>query len=172
MTKVSFNGSIKGLSGKMADWIYRQMPDGSTVVSHVPFDQTLDFSEKQLAHQEQFREAAFYGRQAAQIHPIYAQLAAGMPMKTAYNIAVSDWWHPPVINRIERREGRILVQACDNVMVAKVQVTILDEEGKVLEKGDALRSDGDWWEFTPQMEGKTILAEAWDLPGNVTRFEA
>ena len=38
------------------------------------------------------------------------------------------------------------------------------------EKGDAVRGAGDWWEFISQAEGKTIVAEAWDLPGHVTRL--
>jgi hypothetical protein len=35
-----------------------------------------------------------------------------------------------VIHRIERREGRILVEASDNVLETKVRVTVLDEEGR------------------------------------------
>ncbi|HJR80867.1 MAG TPA: hypothetical protein VJ821_12390 [Anaerolineales bacterium] len=40
----------------------------------------------------------------------------------------------------------------------------------VLEKGDAVRGEGDWWEFASQAEGKTVIAEAWDLPRNMTKF--
>ena len=91
-------------------------------------------------------------------------------MNTAYNFALSDWFDPPVIDCIERREGRILVEASDNLMVTKVRVTVLDQDGGVLEEGEAVRSEGDWWEFASQVEGKTIIAEAWDLPGHVTKF--
>ena len=56
-------------------------------------------------------------------------------------------------------------------MVKKVRVTVLDgPEGNVLETGEAVRGKGDWWVFASKTEGKTIVAEAWDLPGNVTRF--
>ena len=61
---------------------------------------------------------------------------------SAYNFALSDWFNPPVIHAIERRDGRIRVEASDNVMVTRVQVTILDEEGKVVEKGKAVKADG------------------------------
>jgi hypothetical protein len=57
------------------------------------------------------------------------------------------------------------VEASDNVMVTRVQVTILDEKGKVVEKGEAVKMDERWWEFDSVKEGK-ILAEAWDLAGN------
>jgi hypothetical protein len=74
-----------------------------------------------------------------------------------------------VIHRVERKEGRILIDASDNVLVTRVRVTVLDEEGKTLEKGEAMQpgSKTGWWEFTPHSEGK-LLAEAWDLAGNKT----
>jgi len=170
MAKVHFNPSNKGWRGKMGDLIFRLLPNGTAVVSRAPRDKKQKFSLKQKAHQERFQEAAFYGRKAAQSQPIYAELAAGMPMITAYNLAVSDWWYPPVIHRIERKEGCILVEATDNVMVAKVFVTVFDEEGKVVEMGDAIRQEANWWEFASHTEGKTIKAEARDLPGHVTKF--
>jgi hypothetical protein len=59
----------------------------------------------------------------------------------------------------------IRVEASDNVMVTRVQVTIVDGEGKVVEKGNAINTEGNWWEFVTNASGK-ILAEAWDLAGN------
>jgi hypothetical protein len=170
MAKATFDKWFKGLRGKVGELIYRLMPDGSTVVSRAPKNDTLDFSEGQLNHQNRFRQAAFYARHAAQDQPIYAELAAATAMRTAYNFALSDWWHAPVIHCIERREGRVLIEATDNVMVAKVQVTILDEEGQALEKGEATKAEGNWWEFTSNAEGKTLIAEAWDLPNHMTKF--
>jgi hypothetical protein len=55
----------------------------------------------------------------------------------ARKIAQSDWFNPPVIHQVQRRDGRILVEASDNVMVTKVVITILDEQVKVIEKGEA-----------------------------------
>jgi hypothetical protein len=62
-------------------------------------------------------------------------------------------------------------------MVAGVQVLILDEQGKVVEKGDCealrkegLRGEGDWWEYVPAAEGKVVV-EARDLAGNVAKAE-
>jgi hypothetical protein len=169
MTKVNFNGSVKGWRGRMGDLIFRLLPNGTSVVSRAPSKKKFKFSEKQLAHQENVKQAAAYGREAAKVQPIYAELAARIPMNTAYNLAFSDWFESPVIPCIERRAGRILVQANDNILVTKVHVTVLDEEGSVLETGDAIRGEGDWWEFASNVEGKTIMAEARDLPGHVTK---
>src|SRR6266545_3877721 len=177
MSKVLFHGSIQGFRGKIGNMIFRQLPDATTVVTEAPPKKNsrqkkrakLKRSAGQKAHNERFEEASAYAKRA-QTKPIYAELAAAAPMKTAYNFALSDWWHAPEIHRLERREGCIRVEATDNIMVAKVQVTVLDEEGKVLEKGEAVRCKGDWWEFPSTTEGKTIKAEAWDLPGHVTKF--
>ena len=106
-----------------------------------------------------------YAREAAKSQPIYGDRAAGT-IKSAYNFALSDWFNPPVIHTVERVGVYIRVQASDNVMVVKVQVTVLDGEGKVVEKKEAVQMEKDWWEVELVTEGK-ILAEAWDLAGNV-----
>jgi hypothetical protein len=178
MTQVILNGTIKGLRGRIGNLIFRQMPDGTTVVSGAQPKKTgrekkrakLKRSPKQQAHNSRFQEAAAYARAAARIHPVYAELAAVTPMKTAYNFAVSDWWHAPEIHRIERKHGGILVEASDNILVTRVRVTVLDQDGGVLERGEAVRGEGDWWEFASQAEGAKVIAEAWDLPKNVTEF--
>ena len=58
----------------------------------------------------------------------------------------------------------------DDVRVAGVQVLVLDDEGNILEKGDATQGRGDWWEYLPSGEGKVVV-EARDLPGNVVMAE-
>ena len=177
MTKVLFHGSIQGFRGKIGNMVFRQLPDGTTVVTQAPHEKTrrqkkrakLKRSPRQKAHNSNFRDAVNYAK-AHQRHPVYVELAQAALMKTAYNFALSDWLHAPEIHRLEQRDGCILVEANDNILVTKVQVTIMDEEGRILEKGEAVRTEGDWWEFPSTAEGKTIKAEAWDLPGHVTQF--
>ena len=167
MAKVHRNPVVRGMSGGIGNLVFRQMPDGSTYVSGKPDFSRRKFSKDQKNHQSRFKEAVAYARKAAKSQPIYAKLAEGTIM-SAYNFALSDWFNPSVIHAIERRDGRIRVNASDNVMVTRVQVTILDEAGKVIEKGEAVKADGDWWEFASMKDGK-ILAEAWDLAGNIAR---
>jgi hypothetical protein len=38
-----------------------------------------------------------------------------------------------------------------------------------LETGEAMRGEANWWEFASDIQGKTVVAQAWDLPGNVTK---
>lgn len=172
MTKVNFNPSNKGWRGKMGELIFRLLPNGTAVVSRAPKkNKKTRFSEKQLSHQERFQAASCYASRASKDNLIYAERAATMPMITAYNLALADWFHAPVIHRIERVDGRILVKASDNVLVTKVQVTVFDEKGTVLERGEAVQGEQDCWEFVSPVEGKRIVAEAWDLAKNVTRLE-
>jgi hypothetical protein len=169
MAKVTLNQLLKMLQGGIGDLVFRQMPDGTIIISGAPRHNKRKTTQKQKAHRQRFREAAKTARWLAHKHPIYAELAKGT-WKSAYNFALSDWWHSPVIHDIKRQKGQILVEASDNIMVARVRVTIRDEQGQVLERGEATRGRGNWWKFPPQMEGKTLLAEAWDLPEHVTKF--
>ena len=167
MAKVVRNQVIQGISGGVGNLVFRQMPDGSTYVSAKPDFSHRKFSEGQKEHQSRFQRAVAYAREAAKSQPIYGELAAGT-IKSAYNFVLSDWFNPPVIHCVERKDGLIRVEASDNVMVARVVVTILDKDGNVTEKGEALKVDERWWEYASSADGK-VAAEAWDLAENVVR---
>jgi hypothetical protein len=174
MSKVFYNGSIANFRGRIGNLIFRQLPDGTTVVSTAPSKETgrrkkrakERRSQRQKDHNERFRKTAIRAKQAAKTHPIYAELAAATLMRTAYSFALSDGMKPPIIHRIERRKGQIRVEATDNIGVVRVRVTVRDEQGQIMEQGEATRGRGNWWKFTPQTAGGSILAEAWDLPKN------
>jgi hypothetical protein len=178
MTRVILNGTVKGLRGKIGNLIFRQLPDGTTVMSQgQPKKNSREKkrakqkrSARQKAHNSRFQEAVSYARAAAKTEPAYAELAALTPMWTAYNHALHDWFHAPRIGCLAQEEGHILVGASDDVRVTKVRVTVLDGKSRVLETGEAVRNEEDWWEFPSRAEGKTVIAEAWDLPGNVTKL--
>jgi hypothetical protein len=178
MTRVILNGTVKALRGKTGNLVFRELPDGTTVMSQgQPKKNRREKrrakerrSERQTAHNERFQEAVFYARAAAKTEPVYAERAAVTPTWTAYNHAMYDWFHPPQIGCLAQEEGYILVEASDDVLVTKVKVSILDDEGCVLEAGEAVRTQGDWWEFVSPAVGKTVIAEARDLPGNVTKL--
>ena len=167
MAKIKKNAIMQGLSGSVGGLVFRQMSDGSIRVSAKPDFSHRKFSQGQKDHQSRFKQAVAYAREAAKTQPIYAELAQGTT-KNAYNWALSDWFNPPVIHRIERIESRIRVDARDNVLVTRVRVTIVNADGEVLESGDASQVDADWWEYPVSTEG-IIEAVAWDMAGNKTK---
>lgn len=178
MARVILDGTIKGLSGRMGDLIFRQLPDGTTQVTLAPRKKNSRQKKRawkkrspaQKAHNKRFQEAVHFAS-ASQTQPVYAGLAAAAPMRTAYSFALSDCLKPPEVQRIERRGSLIRVQARDNIGVTRVRVTVLDgPDGSVLERGEAVRKRGNWWEYRPQTGGKTIVAEAWDLPENMAQL--
>jgi hypothetical protein len=73
---------------------------------------------------------------------------------------ISPGKYPPMNHSFDAELGHHPVHASKIVMVAKVQVTILDEEGRILEKGAATKGAGNWWEFTCTAQGNTVIAEA------------
>jgi len=175
MAKVKSNVVVRGISGMLGGLVFQHMPDGTTYVRKPPDFSHRKFSKGQKDHQSRFKLAVAYAREAAKTQPIYTKLAEGTVM-SAYNFALSDWFNPPVIHMVERKDGRVRVQASDNVMVTKVVVTVLDGKGKVVEKKEVVkvdpstRSGAKWWEVDLASEGK-ILVEAWDLAGNVGKEE-
>jgi len=169
MAKSKSNLIVDGFSGRIGrDLIARHLPDGRTLLCARPDFSARIFSPQQHTHQQRFREASAYARVAAAREPRYARLAAGT-MKTPYNIALSDWFHPPVVHRIEVCGHTIRTCATDNVQVAQVLVTVADARGLVLEQGTATQADSLWWEYTPSAPlhpGQRITSAARDLAGN------
>ena len=166
MAKVRSNVLARGLSGKFGNQVvFRLMKDGRTVVADIPDFSNRVLSLEQKAHHERFKQAAAYARTASKSEPLYAELAAGTA-KNAYNVALGDWFNPSVIEHVEIADGVIRIVAHDDVRVVGVRVMVLDGEGKVLEKGEAVLLDGDQWEYAPTATGK-VLVEASDMAGNV-----
>ena len=168
MAKVIDNLVTEGLSGMIGkQLVFRHLRNGKTIVTAAPNFSNRVFSEGQLAHQSRFQQAAAYAKVAAKTQPLYAELAR-QTQQPAYNIALSDWFHAPVIHTISCFPGCISVQATDNVQVTQVLITILDEQGKILEQGNASPVEDSLWEYKASTTGD-ILVEAFDHAGNVTR---
>ena len=177
MAKVNLNKLLEMLRGRIGNLVFRRRPDGTVIVSSKPHykgRRKHKGTPAQKAHRQHFKEQTQLAKALVEIHPLYAELAAQPAARekwlSAYNCAMADCLQSPVIHRIERGESCIRVEASDNVRVEKVDVTVKDEQGTVLERGSAIRGEGDWWEFPTHAQGTTIVAQAWDLPGNTARL--
>ena len=171
MAKVRKNIILQGVSGKFAGQVvFRQLRDGRTILAAVPDFSQRVLSEAQKAHHAKVKAASAYAKVASKTQPIYAQLAAGTN-KNAYNLAIADFFHAPVLHEV-KQEGMLLkIQASDDVLVTRVSLTILGGDGTVLETGDAQPEEGtDRWTFLMRQAGRAVV-EAYDLAGNVTRLE-
>jgi hypothetical protein len=170
MAKVKKNLMMSGLSGSLGpDHYVRVTEDGRTIISTKPDFSNRQFSQDQLDTQSQTKQAAAWAKVACREIPLYAAKAKGTA-KNAYNIAFADYRKPPVLHGIQCLSGRLRVDVTDNVMVARVTITILEPDGNILEQGNAELVDGAHWEYQPVNKGR-ILVEARDLPGNVARHE-
>jgi hypothetical protein len=166
MAKAKLNKLIESLRGEIDGLVFREMPDGSIVVNKVPKRKKRKATPAQNAYRHgTFPDRVQWAKWAQDEYPIYAELADKLPMITAYNLALSDIAHPPVIHRIQRKGRRILVNASDKIQVVGVTVMVHNAKGKLVEAGDAVQFRKDWWEYTPKAAGK-VSASAWDIPGN------
>jgi hypothetical protein len=171
MAKARISKLIESLRGEIDGLVFREMPDGSIVVSKVPTRKKRKATPAQKAYRNGvLPRRAKWAKWAYKHYPIYEELAAALPMVNAYNLALKDISHPPVIYRVLREDGRILVNAWDEIMVAGVRVTVHDEQGKLVEAGKASQVEQDWWEYIPQAAGRVSVA-AYDLPGNKVSME-
>jgi hypothetical protein len=175
MPKVTNNIFLKGLIGMLGkQLVIKRMKGGETIVTNRPhFSEYREFSEKQLAHQGKFQQAAAYG-QARKRDPLYLTLAEGTS-KNGYNIAIADWWHRPEILEVdlngwwEGSGGAIRAKAQDDVRVVSVRVEIETASGKSLERGEAQQAGDLWWEYRPSQpagEGLQVTIVAKDMPGH------
>jgi hypothetical protein len=171
MAKVKDNIVTEGLSGKLGKrLVARHMRDGRTIIATRPNYTGHKWTPGQSSHHSRFKRASAYASLASKTNPIYAVLAAGTA-KNAYNLALSDWFKPPVIHQITQEAGSILVHATDNVQVTEVRVTISDEHGKMLEQGKAVPLEkGAWWEYASTTGGR-VHVEAFDPAGNIARLD-
>jgi hypothetical protein len=130
MAKVKDNIITEGLSGKLGKrLVARHTRDGRTIIATCPDYTGHKWTPGQRSHHSRFQEASAYASKASKSNPLYAALAAGTA-KNAYNIALSDWFKPPVIHGVTHQAGSLRVHVTDNVQVTEVRVTISDEGGR------------------------------------------
>lgn len=171
MAKAKRSAIFTALSGTIDDDHYaRTTRDGRTIISLKPDFSNRQSSEAQLHTQSRIKQASAYAKVAYKENPIYAIKAEGTRMN-AYNVALADWMHPPVIRSMSLHSGSLIrVEATDDVQVTHVIVTVLDGQGQRLEQGEANLEQGIWWEYRPSHQGR-IRVEACDLAGNTAQSE-
>ena len=179
------NAITHGLSGKFADVLVFRQRAGETFIGKIPASRTGELTDKQIQVQERFQEGAVYAKKALADPATKALYEAAVPNgQTAFNVALGDYCSSPEIKQVDVTGYKgavgdtIMVKAIDNFMVKAVKLRIEKLDGTLIEAGDAVQDamNGNKWNFTAAVAnalitGIKVIAEASDLPGNITTKE-
>ncbi len=178
MAKVQNNLVIHGLSGMLGkQLVVRRRKNGQYVLSAAPGARSGDMSDAQKQQCDKFRQAVLYAK-GAQNTPEYQDVAKARDI-SAYNVAIADFLHPPEIQRIDlssyhgKADDTITITAVDDIKVKTVGVMIVNDDGTLVEKGEAAAADqnSSLWLYTTKAAAASasvkIVIDVADLAGQV-----
>jgi hypothetical protein len=181
MAKPVSNASAGKLKGRIGGLVHYEL-NGKPFVRSVPHRQAPPTSAEE-DNQHRFRAASKFGHSTLTDPKQKARYseAAAKSGSTAYNVAVSDFMHSPVITEVELtgytgRAGQFIRIRAEEKKIgaAAVNVVIADRTQAVLEQGAAyVENDGVTWWYTAQQEippdqSLWITVTAVDQPGHRT----
>jgi hypothetical protein len=170
MARLIDNILLYGLSGKIGDIVVKKYGD-KYVISKVPDMSKVVFSKLQKDSQNNFAKASAWAKGVTRIDSIrQLYLKKNNNAHSAYNMAIRDFQTPPEIQQFELipESSLVKITATDDFVVTKVELTFLDETGKVIEYGEA-RYKIDWnYIFHCNLQKVAqIRVIVWDFPGNI-----
>jgi len=180
MAKVAKNLVLYGASGRLGEMLVVRQRGGQTILAAAPGESTAEPSAAQLAQRERFQQAVVYAKaQIADPETAAEYAEKATANRSAYNVAVADFFRAPDIDEVDLRDysgavgDTIRVRATDDFQVAQVTVEIRNADGSLVELGAAVRQPNELdWVYTatadnPSLEGDRILVRASDRPGNL-----
>lgn len=186
MAKVKRNLLTEGLSGMIGGMLVFRAVGESTIVAKAPVA-SAKRSEEQQQHRKRFKDAATFAHfqmADATTKAAYKALVKNRSRVSPYNLAVKDYFKAPDITEIDHsgysggQGGTIRVRAVDDFRVKSVSVEILDGNGGLVERGEAVPQTNkvDWVYTSTTAKGlgggyAKVVARAKDLPGNETTKE-
>jgi hypothetical protein len=184
MAKSKNNVLTHGLSGKIGDLLVFRQVDGKTIVSKVP-EHPKTVSDRQKEARSRFQQATVYAKmaiEAPETKELYGAKAKKQRGKSAYQVAVADFFNAPDIHTVDLSGyagavgDAIQIGVSDDMMVKSVHVQIHSGDGSLVEEGYAIYSAGPLWIYTAtqpneSLSGARILITASDLPGNIASEE-
>lgn len=170
MTEVNLNETVNGYRGSIGRLVFKRYK-GRTIVGRKPVN-TKPPTEKQIAHQQRFKEAAAFGKSAvanAALRAFYEPIAKDRDI-SIYSLAMGDFLNRPHFQYVDLFEykGRvgdpIVIKALDDLGLASVDVALVTQLGEPIESGKAVE-DGvrsGTWIYTatvPVALGSSIFIE-------------
>lgn len=181
MAKSNNNVITHGLSGKIGDMLVFTQRNGKTIVGKLPDKSHVEQSDKQKAVNKRFQEAVIYAKVVVADAALKAEYESKAgDGKSAYNVAIADFFNAPDIEEINLSNyhglagQQIIIRATDDFKVVQVRVIIYNSDASLVEQGDAvISSNGVDWIYTAtantdQQTGDKLVIQASDLPGNLT----
>jgi hypothetical protein len=181
MAESKNNVVIHGFSGKFGDLIVFRQKAGKTIAAKPPREQTQEGSVAQQAVRDKFQRAVIYAKTAI-AEPLkkeaYEEVARDG--QSAYNVAIADFFNAPDIDEIDvsgytgQPGQRIRIKVLEDFEVVGVSVTIHNNDGSLLEEGDAAQGvDNSEWIYTTSavnanLAGDKITVIARDTPANLS----
>ena len=180
MVKIKKNLLLTGLVGALNKQFVFKQYGNVTVISAYPDMSKVVKTEKQRKENHKFRQAMAYARSQMDDPAAKAEYKVkAKGLQKPHNVAISDFYHPPEIKTIDitrfhgQKNDIIIIHAMDDFKVVMVSIEIINANGVLLEKGEALEKTIWYWEYSllatyENTRGFRILAHAWDKPGNET----
>lgn len=184
MAIIDNNLFLLGATGMVGKQMVFRKCKGQIVVAKKSV-RKVPLSELQQKQTSRFKDAVAYAKDAIadeEIRRLYAERAAKSErLLTAFNVAISDYLHAPVIRHLDLSNysgmlgDRIGIVVAEDFSVVGVMVEIFRDDGSLLEVGMAERSvfNGGNWVYYAQSEvastaGYKVNVRVTDLPGNMT----
>lgn len=169
------NALLQGMSGKIGNLVFKQMPNGKTHVSLVQQNTGKGDTEARKATRTAFKAGVHYAQDVLQDEEAKAYYKRyGSSKRRVYNIAMSDYAKAPEIKDVTAvNTGKSLILticAVDDTRVCSVRCEYETEGGlRVLEaKPDAINHIWQAEIALSEVTDKTIRIVATDRPGNKT----
>lgn len=168
-----------GLSGSTKNMTFTRRKSGKTIVAGRRGPSKVPPTAAQMEVRDKFKSGVIYAKAVmadAAKKELYS--AAAQSDQSAYNLALRDAVKAPKVQSIavDGYSGKlgeaIIVRAMDDFRVERVEVSIFDAAGALVESGKAVKqaNELDWlYAATVANEpaaGFKVSATAFDLPGN------
>ncbi len=179
MARGEHGSLLSGFHGRLNEFIVIKQRNGKPVMCFYPKGKRIKWTDNQKKHRQDFKDAARYASHAINIPE---RLAFYQEREhdgiNAYNLAIADYLHAPVITSINIRKARgqdeylVQVTAADDFMVTRVMLTLIDFDNKS-SRGEARQfRKSDRWVYrigSGQLSTiHTIRVFAYDYPGHYT----
>ena len=183
MSEVELNPTVDGYRGSIGRLVFKRYK-GRTIVGKKPV-RTKEAGMEQLARQERFKEAVAYAKSVLAnpaLREFYKPIAFQRDI-SIYACALGDFLKLPHIKplNLDNYQGRIsdtiAIRATDDIGLAELEVKISAQDGRLIERGNAVENgtgSGKWtYTATAQVAlGSDIFieVEGVDHAGNVVKI--